>query len=151
MTFTSSITIKQVQWSYIMPLWDFGHMTTFRIPYIYIARNIDVELNWRFDDLQTNRQINMNFPNTISPGVVLFRQIKIRQMLLCGRFVKFISRQYFRLYTVFTHIKAARISSAESNSMINLWLVVLSWRSVFVKIHRNSKKKHLPIFTGNPS
>jgi len=42
--------------------------------------------------------VNMDFPNTISPGTVSFRQIKIHQMLLCGQFIKFISRQYFQLY-----------------------------------------------------
>jgi len=42
----------------------------------------------------------MNFPNTISPGAISFCQIKICQMLLCGQFVKFISRQYFQLYGI---------------------------------------------------
>jgi len=68
---------------------------------------------WRgiwFDSLTISRptikltSINMNFPNTISPGAVSFCQIKIRQMLSCGQFIKFNSCQYFRLYSNFANI-----------------------------------------------
>jgi len=49
-----------------------------------IAGNIDVKFNLTVRPTVKLISINMNFPNTISPGIISLRQIKICQKLLYG-------------------------------------------------------------------